>query len=152
MLGIVAKDENDVLYIKPLTGSLDYNLDYSTTEIDTGMTYVDGKRIYKKTVSADVTTYTDSNNRREFVYRLEASNIDTIVKEEGCWKWVTASSGQGRIIPIHCASVFSTFSIAYTSYSVIDNGYLNITFASDKSNYSITKMRVEATIYYTKSS
>ena len=157
------KSRGVYIYIKATSGLTESQMDsmitilneqrsYSTEETDTGMTYSDGKKIYKRTISEDVTTYADSGSRREFVYRLDASNIDTIVKEEGCWKWVTASSGQGRIVPINCTSIFSTLLIAYTSYSVIDNDYLSIAFASDKSNYSITKMRVEATIYHTKKS
>ena len=157
------KSRGAYIYIKATSGLTESQMDsmitilneqrsYSTEETDTGMTYADGKKIYKRTIIEEITTYNDSGSRREFFYRIDGTGIDTIVTEEGCWKWVTATTGQGRVVPLHCTNVFNTLLIAYTSYSVLENNNYDFYFGVDKDRYGLTKMQLKATILYTKSS
>jgi hypothetical protein len=55
------------------------NTAYSTTEIDTGKTWIDGKPIYKRVFSGNITQAANTNN----VVTLVASGIESIVLSEG---------------------------------------------------------------------
>jgi len=55
--------------------------DYSTTEVDTGRRWVDGKTIYGRTVTG---TITRAANSREFT--VLATGADALIKAEGYWR------------------------------------------------------------------
>lgn len=116
---------------------------YSTTEQDTGKTWIDGKPIYRKTVSTTVTTYTDSTgDKREFALALLAgSSLGTLIKSYGEVKMNNGTqSGQGLAIPSQTvgaslntpsaiASVIYTPSYVYTLFSTfITRNCTSVTF------------------------
>lgn len=114
-------------------GQLDAASSYSTTEVDTGGTWIDGSRIYKKTID----TGTLPNNTTKTVAH-GISNLGTIIKIEGF-----ASSGSEYIpLPFVWFNPSSTVSVYATSSNI------EIVTATDQSNRTVSYV----TIYYTKSS
>ena len=75
---ILHKDNNGV--IKEYTcGDSKYNLNYSTSETDTGMTWIDGKKIYRKVYTGTTPNSSDKTNLQD----ISGLNISTCVKIEG---------------------------------------------------------------------
>ena len=109
-------------------------MDYSTSEINTGAKWIDGKAIYKKTVNTgalpNATTKTVAHS---------ISNISSIVKIEG---WAT--DGSASFIPLPLVASDSSYGVEVAMTTT------NITLASirDRSGYSSSYV----TLYYTKTS
>ena len=107
--------------------------DYSTNEVNTGATWIDGSPIYKKTLY--ITALPNATTKH---YSIGESNISAIVKLEGFYTEGT----DYYPLPYVPASLSSAISIsASTSSVVISTGSQDY---SSKSGY--------VTVYYTKSS
>lgn len=65
-------------------------INYSTSEQDTGLTWIDGKKIYQKTFTGSITTYTDSNLRRQHQTSI-LSNVSTLVSSSGGFKFTNGT-------------------------------------------------------------
>lgn len=108
---------------------------YSTSEIDTGYTWVDGSTIYKKTIDFGALL----NNSIKSVNH-DISNLGFIVKIEGMSLATTGTS-----LPIPFASISSSgnnIDISITTSAII------IATGADRRNLTQTYI----TIYYTKTS
>ena len=57
---------------------------YTTNEVNTGKTWIDGKPIYRKVYNVDITTYNDQSSRRSFTYSMN-ENIETLIDSGGVW-------------------------------------------------------------------
>lgn len=109
--------------------------DYSASEQDTGAKWLDGRKIYKKTV------YTGAMpNASEKSVAHGISNLSRIIKIEG----YTYNSGIGYTLPLPMASP-----TAANSMSVGANG-VNIVISTGTDRSAYTESYV--TLYYTKSS
>ena len=65
---------------------------YSTTELNTCNTWIDGKNIYKKTISIPAGTW--SNNSSALVHiNHRISDLETVLNVSGMFKWCGGSSG-----------------------------------------------------------
>lgn len=109
------------------------NNDYSTTEINTGQKWVDGKTIYKKTYD---TGAMPNNNAK--VVALSITNLDKVIRFEG---WATAPS---RTItrPLPFVSSDGSQNIALW----IEGQNLRIRTVSDQTDFTASAV----TLYYTK--
>lgn len=73
------KDEFNPVNVPVISGAMNY----STDEQIVG-TWVDGKTVYQKTIVANISTYTDNNKERDFVYNLTdvLPSVDTYISFE----------------------------------------------------------------------
>lgn len=106
--------------------------DYSTSEVDTGYHWIDGKPIYKKTISIGALP----NNTTKNVAH-EITSLDKIIKWEGAS--TNASNNQVILLPSPANALFTI---------VVNNTNIVIMTTSDRSNYSYSYI----TLYYTKTS
>ena len=107
---------------------------YSTSEIDTGYTWIDGSKIYKKTINFG---NLPNNTSKGVAHGI--TNLDYVVKYEGM-----AVSGNRRFsLPM----VYSPTSSSYNTEITISDTQVNITAEKDQSSVS-----AYITIYYTKAS
>lgn len=124
---------------------------YSTTEQDTGKTWIDGKAIYRKSFSSTVTTYNDpGGNKRDFYLNLGAlTGYGTIVKGYGYIKFNDGSSaGQGFLIP----STQATNAMGVSTTAFIHNNTTNlVAYVNTYASLNITSITFNVTIEYTKS-
>ena len=100
-------------------------IDYSTTEQDTGLKWIDGKPIYQKTFSLAFTSNFLSVD-------LTALNIDSVVKIEG-----GVCDSSGGYIPFGYENATSIYTASSTTMSV-------------NNSYNGSRPNGNATIYYTK--
>lgn len=118
---------------KVLKDTIDAISNYSTNEVDTGATWVDGKKIYKKTINFGTLPDNTSKNVAHGI-----SNIGYIVKLEG----VSTNSARWLPLPLASPAAAST----------------NIMLTADSTNVTIatgldrTSDSAYVTLYYTKSS
>lgn len=110
-------------------------VDYSTSELNTGAKWVDGKAIYKKTVYTgalpNATTKSVAHN---------ISNLNRVIKIEGYAYNTTSSTGQ--FLPLVATSVTSQVTvIANATDIVLESG-------SNRSDYAESYI----TLFYTKNS
>ena len=107
--------------------------DYSTSEVDTGFTWVDGKHIYKKTINfgalPNATTKTVVHG---------VSNFGYLVKLEA------ASYNGDRWMPISAASPLT---VGASVVITVDSTSIFISTGTDRRNDS-----AYVTLYYTKTS
>ena len=111
------------------------NLDYSTAEVDTGVKWIDGSSIYKKTI--DTGTLPNASVK-SITHGI--SNLNRIIRLEG---YAYRSSDQG-VFPLPFVSATLTYGIALS----VSGSNIQIVTGIDRSN--ITESYV--TLYYTKSS
>lgn len=118
------------------TITLNAEPDYSTSEVDTKVKWIDGKTIYRKTVNVGAmpnATTTSTN--------IGASNVSHYIKIEG----VAWTSDGNTTIALPFTQTAST---SYQISVYISNGDIMITAGDDKSAYT----QGYVTVYYTKSS
>ena len=125
---------------------------YSTTEVKTGDVWIDGKPIYKKTVSTTLTSYGDSGNRRTFSSGSLATDVDILVSAEGYFKPQNGSDGN-IVLPRALGSLILTQSLAVNAASDVNVNGSNLgvnIFVS--TSYGTTKVDLCVTFRYTKTS
>ena len=123
---------------KVISSNLDYSsLDfgnYSTSEVDTGFTWIDGKKIYKKTVSVgplpNATQKTVSHN---------ISNMDKCIKIDG-WSYESVS---GSFINLP----FTTLTGDNQVYIIVTSSGIRVGTNANRSTFGTAYI----TLYYTKS-
>ena len=106
---------------------------YSLNEKDTGFTWIDGKKIYSKTVGCGAITQGNNNTPHGI------SNLGTVIKIE-----CTARSDSGNTITIPQPADNPLYDVTL----VINNTNISITCDSDRSAYK----NIYCTVYYTKTS
>lgn len=108
--------------------------DYSTSEIDTGYKWINGKTIYKKTVDCGALPNTTTKNVAHNI-----SNLDTIINIQG-----VSIAGNGRVIPLPMVGGTAQYDVTMDIYS----GNIELTTFADRTAYT----RTYVTLYYTKTS
>ena len=109
---------------------------YSINEIDTGLTWIDGKKIYKKTITyTNSTTIGSSTGTKTYNIPHGISNLSTLIKAEG-------SKSGGYVLP-HFNSGFTGGTLIY-----IVNGDIILRVTNDTWSPSAWYF----TLYYTKTS
>lgn len=127
---------NTVAAINEVNSKARFDLDYSSTEIDTGATWVDDEKIYK-------TTYYISAlpNNTSATYDPGITNVDFVVKVEGV---ATRPSDHAAFpLPFSYPTAANCISLSYSR----DTGLINISTGQDRS-----ALDAYVTIYYTKTS
>lgn len=109
-------------------------MDYSTTEINTGAKWIDGKAIYKKTVSIGALP---NNTEKNVAHNI--SNIESIIKVEGFAK----NNNSSNQIPLP----FISTTAANQIYILTNSTNIIIGSGTDRSS-----LIGYVTLYYTKSS
>ena len=128
---------------------LNPSLDYSTDEKVVG-TWIDGKTIYQKTFTGELTTYNDNNDRRIFLVDDILTSIDNCISFDGFYHVVTASgSMQGRKCPLEGANVGSALTADGGSTYLLANGNLTVQVRLALA-WGVTKMGYAVTFQYTK--
>ena len=119
------------------------NQNYSTSEIDTGTTWIDGKKIYKKTYSKTISSPSVTS---AYTTPLGISNIADVVKFEASHKRV--ASPYSDISPL----LYYKGSNYYDFY--VDTAENNLEVYWDLSGAGLTGSSYtdNITIYYTKTS
>ena len=117
-------------------GAAPLELDYSTSEVDTGTTWIDGSAIYKKTVNFGTLP---NNAMKDVAHGI--SNLGWIVKMEG----ISKRSTDGTFFPIP----FSSKNGAGNCIE-ITVGATNIEISTGMDRTNMTDCYI--TLYYTKSS
>lgn len=141
--GTVQPDE---LYLTP-------SADYSTSEVNTGQKWIDGKAIYRKTFTVSNLSGSTSTNRVTFSNEETITGIDLLVKGEG---FVQTLDGAyvGRKYYIPGVTNISATCGVQTGGGFIqeDTGIVVARFYVDNSSsHNITAIDMTYTLYYTKS-
>jgi len=105
--------------------------DYSTLEVDTGFTWIDGKHIYKKTIDLGALP---NNTTKNVAHGI--TSLDKILKWTGA---ATSTIGQTILLP---SPANATFTVNVNNTNVV------IITTSDRTSYTYSHV----TLYYTKSS
>lgn len=122
------------------------NFSYSTSEIDTGTTWIDGKKIYKKTFTK-TTAISSSNSTSSYQIALGVENIDTIVNFEAITKRETNTTA---LEDYTAALEFHYGDSQYRTLSILVSGNISVEWSLFGFNGSTLYDYI--TIYYTKSS
>ena len=109
---------------------------YSTSEVDTGFTWVDGKHIYKKTVDCGGLPNATTKN-----VPIGASDVYRYIGMNGV-AWIANGNTS---IPL---PMVTPAGVSYQVSIYIDSGNIVITAGDNKSQYTQTYV----TVYYTKTS
>ena len=104
---------------------------YSTTEVDTGATWINGKPVYKKTVDTGALPNSTSKQISHGV-----SNLDIVVSLSG--------SAKGGTTQITLPYVDTTANASVGAY--VSGDYIRIFTSSDRSDFTTSYV----TLYYTK--
>lgn len=119
---------------------------YSLSEVDTGATWIDGKKIYKKTFTKDVTIPSGNSSSSSYVIAIGA-NIDTVVKIEA----FTKREANSQFFEDYTGPLnFWEGDNAYRSLYVTISG--NIEVAWNLTGYGDSVLHDYITLYYTKAS
>ena len=108
-------------------------LDYSNSEIETGNYWIDGKKIYKKTVNLGSLPNASSANTNHGI-----SNLGTVIEISG----FAFASDSYRTIPLPNASSSAQYSVEVN----VDNSKVTVSCGTNRSAYD-----GKVTLYYTKS-
>lgn len=128
-------DDGAVTETKLDLSSLNFG-NYSTSEVDTGFTWVDGKNIYKKTVN-----FGAMPNATVKSVNHSISNLDRVLKVEG---YAYDPSGTGTMVPLPMPSTHPDYDIQIDVKATV----IEIASNANRSNYSESYV----TLYYTKTS
>ena len=124
---------NTVAAINEVNGKARFDIDYSSTEIDTGATWVDGSKIYKKTVFLGLLP-----NAGNKTVAHNIANLDRVVKIEA----IIHNGGTYAMIPfVHTQAVTGNININVNTTDI------TISTGNDRTSWS-----GDCTIYYTKTS
>lgn len=138
-------------FVDAIDNVIEEKFSYSTTEKNTGKKWIDGKDIYSRVISEEVSTYSDSGtgNRRVFNVVVTDANIDTIVGYYG--NWVSLQGDMvGRQILLGMTLPNDNMITYWTSNLIKTGNKVEITVIVDRSNYPVTKVKINAVIEYTK--
>ena len=129
MARLVTLHDTDGEIIYPQTIS---DMDYSTSEQDTGCKWIDGKPIYKKTINIGALP---NNTGKSVNHGIE--NLERIIKHEG---WALQTS-DGAELPLPYADTAAGGSVVIYAAST----YIRISAASNRSGFA-----GYITLWYTK--
>lgn len=121
------------------------NQNYSTSEIDTGTTWIDGKKIYKKTIDCGA----EPEAGRATATNLNIPNFEKAVKIEGI---MLDSYNEAYPIPYCNASASGSTNADYELQVVQASGSLTWQVWVIRGSYSLEITKIYVTVYYTKTS
>lgn len=121
---------------KVLNDKINSISNYSTSEVNTGATWINGKTIYKKTIDTGALPNATTNNIAHGI-----TNLDRIIKIEG-WAY---RSDDTSFFPLPSTS---TGSVSANIVTTANTTYVNISTGTDRSNVGESYV----TLYYTKTS
>jgi hypothetical protein len=123
---------------------------FSTSEIDTGLKWIDGKTIYKRVISEEISTYSDSSNRRIFTKSVDY--IDSLISVSGNWVWLAgvSSSQIGRQLAFGSTLPDTNLTVLWSNNFAKSLGIYDFSFLVYKNNYPVTKIKINLSILYTK--
>lgn len=124
--------------------------DYSTTEQNTGVKWIDGKSIYQKTISATISEITSIINHG-------ITGLGEIIDLVGIFKMVNAPSGDITFIPLSKTAMLSSGESLDATHSVdvnyITGSNLNVRVGKNVVDPSVySSVTLYLTFYYTKTS
>ena len=94
----------------------DFGGDYSTTEVDTGFKWIDGKTIYKKTVSTGALPNNSTKTVSHGISGIDSVvSISSVAKSSG--NWIMIESGNGGYIYLSASDIIITTSIVRSDFS-----------------------------------
>lgn len=125
------------------TGGGSGGIDYSTDEQDTGLKWIDGKKIYQKTIQKDSTNVSGTDVSID----VTSLNIDSCINLFGTFNRVVASTGTFEYTFNGYESEYIHSIMRYANYGSTQNIVFNIKLLSGE-----TTSAQYITILYTKAS
>lgn len=116
--GILTASFNDESFSTGSTGGVNY----STDEVDTGITWTDGRKVYQKTITA---TLARGEYAAYYYHDLGDLGADILLDQES---FLNIS---GLVIPYGSAAMTNQTVTAYTYYPRLDSGHLVIGLPQD---------------------
>lgn len=97
-------------------------IDYSTTEQDTGLKWIDGRTVYQKTIVATI-----ARGEYEWYYKQDLGDLgaDVLIEQES---FLNIS---GVIVPFGSATMVNATITGYAYYPTLDNGHLMLGLPQD---------------------
>lgn len=122
------------------------NQNYSTSEIDTGTTWIDGKKIYKKTIDCGAPPAADQTKNID----INVANFEKAIKIEGI---MYDQYNEAFPLP-YCDSSFSNTNGNYEVAVYQTQGSLiwQIWISRGNANADLGITKIYVTLYYTKTS
>ena len=135
-------------------------LNYRRTEVKTGEKYYGESLsydVYKQTFNVDMTSYTDTNDRRDFLGTFQLPNdTQTIIEFQGYFRFAepTNIGVYGRRYAMFSNQLNIDLTAILTSGVYFDETtkMLNIRVQMNKNNFPITKIQGNYTVKYIKTS
>jgi len=122
------------------------NQNYSTTEIDTGTTWIDGKKIYKKTIDCGAPPATGQTKNID----INVANFEKAIKIEGI---MFDNSNEAFPLPFIDSSFSNTNgNYEVEVYQIQGSGTWQIWVSRGNANADLGITKVYVTLYYTKTS
>lgn len=124
---------------------------YSTTEQDTGKTWIDGKKIYRRVINETQTTFSDTpQGRRLFYIEPSIPNMDSLVQASGKIIMRPFGSLEFYGVTLGFAWLGGDLSIVFASGVFMqpnDHFYIDLATRSDS---GVTSAQFIITLEYTK--
>ena len=140
--GTVQPDE---LYLTP-------SADYSTSEVNTGKKWIDGKVIYCKTIEVPNVAADISTNRATYSSELSITDVDELVNAFGIAKLYDGTYANRRY-HIPCLGNMGASSTVQTGGGFVQTGTGRVVvnfYIDNTSQYASSKVSFLVTVYYTK--
>ena len=139
---------DDELYLTP-------SADYSTSEVNTGKKWIDGKPIYEKTTTVSVSTYSDTNRRRVFSTGDLITGVSEVIKGFG-YIQLTSGTFSGRRFGFGQSALNGTngdLGTQWTSnYTQVDDGVGCNFYIDNNLSWTASSVKFVVTLEYTKAS
>lgn len=123
---------------------------FSSTEIDTGLKWIDGKSIFKNVISEEISSYDDTGNRRTF--GKSVNFIDSLIIVNGFWTWLSGVPQVqiGRQVAVGSALPDNSLAFLWSNNIAKSGNTYDFSFFVNKVNYPVTKIKINLNILYTK--
>ena len=132
------------------SNAVDKVVAYSTTETDTGLKWIDGKKIYKNVISEEIGSYDDVGNRRTF--GKQVNFIDSLIIVTGYWTWLSGVPQVqiGRQVTVGSALPENNLTVLWSNNIAKSGSVYDFSFFVNKVNYPLTRIKININILYTK--
>ena len=132
------------------SNAVDKVVAYSTTETDTGLKWIDGKKIYKNVISEEIGSYDDVGNRRTF--GKQVNFIDSLIIVTGYWTWLSGVPQVqiGRQVTVGSALPENNLTVLWSNNIAKSGSVYDFSFFVNKVDYPLTRIKININILYTK--
>ena len=124
-------------------------LSYSTTEHFTGKYWTDGKKIYSRAIVEEISSYNDISQRRDFNKIINDVTINKITGVYGYWQSL-AGDMIGRQVDFGSTQIGGDLGVLWTSSFLQTGSRIEFFAFLDKNNYAVTRILLDISIEYTK--